>query len=361
MSSPPLIFGLIGAGGIGKVRAGALRRTPGCRLAAVADTDLLRARAAATADAYCYTRYQELLDAPGIEAVIVSTPPVCHEEIVLAALAAGKHVLCEKPLATTVAACRRMVEAARRSGRVLATGFNHRYFPAVKYLKDVLASGRMGTLDHVRAFAGHTGLSEFNAPWMHSKEGIGGGALMDVGIHVIDLVRYVLGEVSQVYGAATHEIWKQDGAEDNGFALLRSPSGKVAALHATWTEWKGYRFFVEAYCDRGMARAYYAPMFAMAICMDKPGGRRPANSASTPRSFCARNSEVGKPPQVLPSKRSCAILHRSSAGRLPAASVWLTGSPDSGQWKLPTRSTRAPQAASRCVWQSRFRTSGYDL
>jgi len=274
MSSPPVIFGLIGAGGIGKIRAGALRRTPGCRLAAVADKELLRARAAASADAYCYTRYQELLEAPGIEAVIVSTPPVYHEEIVLAALAAGKHVLCEKPLATSVAACRRMVEAARRSGRVLATGFNHRYFPAVKYLKDVLASGRMGALDHVRAFAGHTGLSEFSAPWMYSKQGIGGGALMDVGIHVIDLVRYVLGEVSQVYGAASNEIWKQDGAEDNGFALLRSPSGKVATLHATWTEWKGYRFFVEAYCDRGMARAYYAPMFAMAICMDKPGGRR---------------------------------------------------------------------------------------
>ncbi|MBI3698213.1 MAG: Gfo/Idh/MocA family oxidoreductase, partial [Acidobacteria bacterium] len=169
---------------------------------------------------------------------------------------------------------RRMVEAARRANRVLTTGFNHRYFPAVKFLKQTLSSGRIGTLDHVRAFAGHTGLSEFQAPWMYSKDAIGGGALMDVGIHIIDLVRYILGDVREVYGVATTDVWKLDRSEDNGFALLRGVFGTVATLHATWTEWKGYRFFVEAYGDRGMARAYYAPMFAMAIYLDKPGGRR---------------------------------------------------------------------------------------
>jgi predicted dehydrogenase len=267
-------FGLIGAGAIGRVRARALLRTPGCRLAGVADVDLMRARAAAPSSAYCFTRYQQLLETPEIEAVVVSTPPAGHEKIVLDALAAGKHVLCEKPLSNSVDACRRMVEAARRSGKILATGFNHRFFPSAKFLKEVLSSGRIGALDHVRAFAGHTGLSEFSAPWMYSKDAIGGGALMDVGIHVIDLARYILGEVSHVYGAATNNVWKLDRAEDNGFALLRSPDGKIATLHATWTEWKGYRFFVEAYGDRGMVRAYYAPMFAMAICMDRPGGRR---------------------------------------------------------------------------------------
>jgi predicted dehydrogenase len=267
-------FGLIGAGGIGRVRAQALAMAPECRLAAVADVEPDRARAAAPAGTPCFQQYQQLLEQPDIEAVVVSTPPAYHEDIVLAALGAGKHVLCEKPLAPTVAACRRMVEAARRSGKLLTTGFNHRYLPAVKFLKQTLDSGRIGTLDHVRAFAGHTGLSEFKAPWMYSKDAIGGGALMDVGIHVIDLARYLLGEVSQVYGVATGAVWKLDRSEDNGFALLRSPAGKVATLHATWTEWKGYRFFIEAYGDRGMARAYYAPMFAMAIYMDKPGGKR---------------------------------------------------------------------------------------
>jgi predicted dehydrogenase len=265
-------FGLVGAGGIGAVRGNALRATPGCRLAAVADLDPVRSQRVA-AGARCFGHYRELLAAPEVEAVVVSTPPPSHEEIVTAALEAGKHVLCEKPLAPHPEAARRMVEAARRAGRVLTTGFNHRYFPAVKFLKRALDSGRLGKLDHVRAFAGHEGLSQFSAPWMYDKEVIGGGALMDVGIHLIDLVRYLLGEVSQVYGVASGRVWGLP-AEDNGIAILRSPGGVPATLHATWSEWKGYRFYVEAYGDRGMARAYYAPMFALAVCADRPGGLR---------------------------------------------------------------------------------------
>jgi len=267
-------FGLVGAGAIGRVRARAASRTPGCALIAVADADAARARLVAPSQARCFSDYRHLLAIQELEGVIVSTPPASHEEIVMAALAAGKHVLCEKPLSNSLPACRRMVAASRTSGKLLTCGFNHRYFPAVKFLKQTLDSGRLGVLDHVRAFAGHTGLSEFKASWMYDKDQIGGGALMDAGIHVIDLARYVLGEVSQVYGVATGNVWKLDRSEDNGFALFQSPSGKVATLHATWTEWKGYRFFVEAYGDRGMARAYYAPMFAMAISMDRPGAAR---------------------------------------------------------------------------------------
>jgi len=265
-------FGLIGAGGIGRVRAQALRVTSGCRLAAVADLDRARA-ASVAAGSPCFSGYRELLAVAEVDAVVLSTPPPSHEEIVLAALESGKHVLCEKPLAPTVAAARRMVDAARRAGRILTTGFNHRYFPAVKFLKQTLDSGRLGKLDHVRAFAGHEGLSQFSAPWMYDKEVIGGGALLDVGIHIIDLTRYLLGEVGQVYGVATSGVWGLP-AEDNGIAILRSPSGVPATLHATWSEWKGYRFHIEVYGDAGMARAYYAPMFAMAVQFDRSSGRR---------------------------------------------------------------------------------------
>jgi predicted dehydrogenase len=250
----------------------ALRATPGCRLLGVADLDRARAERIA-AGARAFSDYHDLLASAEVEAVVVSTPPPSHQEIVTAALAAGKHVLCEKPLAPTPDAARRMVEAARRAGKLLTTGFNHRFFPAVRFLKQALDSGRLGKLDHVRAFAGHEGLSQFPAPWMYDKEVIGGGALMDVGIHVIDLARYVLGEVSQVYGVASSRVWGLP-AEDNGIAILRSPAGVPAALHATWSEWKGYRFYLEAYGDRGMARAYYAPMFAMAVWSDRPGGPR---------------------------------------------------------------------------------------
>jgi predicted dehydrogenase len=184
-------------------------------------------------------------------------------------------VLCEKPLSNSLEACRRMLDAAQESGKTLATGFNHRYFPAIRFLTQTLADGRIGKLDHVRAFAGHEGLSQFRAPWEYDKAVIGGGALMDVGIHLIDLTAYILGDVHEVFGIASNQVWNLPGSEDNGFALLRSASGTVATLHATWSEWKGYRFYVEAYGDKGMVRAYYAPM--MNLLIEKP------TAASKPR------------------------------------------------------------------------------
>jgi predicted dehydrogenase len=262
-------FGLIGAGCIGQLRAQALAKVPGAKLVAVTDVDQQRAaQVAAPAQARVCKDVAELLGSDQVEAVIVSTPPQFHEEAVLAALAAGKHVLCEKPLANSLEACRRMVKAAQESGKTLATGFNHRYFPAIRFLKQTVGDGVIGKLDHVRAFAGHEGLSQFRAPWEYDKAVIGGGALMDVGIHLIDLTAYILGDVREVFGIASNQVWNLACSEDNGFALLRSASGTVATLQASWSEWKGYRFYVEAYGDKGMVRAYYAPM--MNLLIEKP-------------------------------------------------------------------------------------------
>lgn len=268
-----LRFGLIGAGSIGQIRAKALRLTEGVSLSAIADIDEERARRAApSSETVLFQDYQRMLASDGIDAVIVSTPPQFHEEIAVRALEAGKHVLCEKPLANSVDACRRILDAARRTGKTVATGFNHRYFPAIQFVKRIVETGIIGELDHIRAFAGHTGLSEFSAPWMYDKKIMGGGALMDVGIHIIDLTRYLLGEVEEVFGITSCNVWKLGQSEDNGLALMRSPDGKNAILQATWTEWKGYRFHIDVYGDKGMARAYYAPMMSRVIYADKTGG-----------------------------------------------------------------------------------------
>lgn len=189
-------FGLIGAGNIGKIRARALQNTPGCKLTAIADLDIERARAAAPSTSIAiFADYQQMLASGMVDAVVVSTPPQSHEEVVSSALDAGKHVLCEKPLSNSVKASRRMVEASKRTGKALASGSNFRYIPAVQFLKQTLDSGLIGELDHVRGFAGHVGLSEFKAPCEYDKRIVGGGALMDIGIHMIDLVRYILGDV----------------------------------------------------------------------------------------------------------------------------------------------------------------------
>jgi predicted dehydrogenase len=270
-----LKFGLVGAGCIGEIRTRALKQVEGCILSAIADPDQQRARVLAPSkETRLCKNYRELLATAEVESIIVATPPHLHEEIVISALENGKHVICEKPLANTVEACRRMVELARKTGKTLAVGFNHRYFPAIQVVKRTLDSGVIGELDHIRAFAGHQGLSQFRNPWEYDQKVVGGGALMDVGIHMIDLIRYLLGDVEEVFGVATNRVWQMDNSEDNGFALMRSPRGKHAALHATWTEWKGYRFHIQAYGDKGMALAYYAPMMNMIILLDGQHRRR---------------------------------------------------------------------------------------
>lgn len=266
-------FGLVGAGAIGALRAEALRRSGSTSLVAVSDLDESRARAAAPGARY-HASAEALVADDEIEAVVISTPPQFHEPLAVEAVRRGKHVLVEKPMAATVDACRRMVDAAADAQRLLTVGFNHRYFPALKVVRDAVRSGELGQLKQVRAYAGHMGLQEFKAPWMYDAGVMGGGALMDNGIHILDLCRYVMGDFREVFGFTLNNTWNLGGAEDNAMALFRSDAGVACTLHASWTEWKGYRFHVEAYGDKGMARAYYAPLMATVITMDKPGGAR---------------------------------------------------------------------------------------
>ena len=229
--------GLVGAGCIGHIRARALEDHPRCRLSAVADMDQARARVVAgRANVAVFSQYRDLLAHPHIDAVVVSTPPQFHEEIVTAALESGKHVMCEKPLSSSVDACRRMVAMANRTRMTLATGFNHRYFPAIQFVKQALNSGAIGELDHVRAFAGHTGLSEFRSPWEYDPKIMGGGALMDVGIYALQGTRYVSGEEpTEVFAIETKtDKVKFKEVDESILWSMRFPSGLVANCATTY-------------------------------------------------------------------------------------------------------------------------------
>ncbi len=253
-------FGLIGCGGIGALRAAALAASPGMPLVAVSDTDGARAAAVAGGHkAKVEADWRGLLLRPDIDAVIVSTPPNLHAEMTIAALQAGKHVLCEKPLARNPDEGRAMVAAAREAGRHLATGFNYRFYPSVLRASELLASGMIGELDHVRSYAGYSA-RDHNPPWVHDAEMMGGGALRDNGIHLIDLTRLFLGDVAEIKGFASHHVWRFPGCEDNGFALLKNQTGRVATLHASWNEWRGYELLVEIYGTLGCIRVWCFPM-----------------------------------------------------------------------------------------------------
>jgi len=273
MQRSTLRIGLVGAGMIGRLRARALEKIPGVRLVAVADQDEARARGlAGDRDVRVVADGTTFSHDPDIDAVIVSVPPAGHELVGISCLQAGKHVLCEKPLAASVAACEALIQAAAAGGACLATGFTLRHTPAARLARGLIDKGGIGEVDHVRAYHGHPGGKDFGPGWIVDVSATGGGTLMDNGIHMIDLARWFLGgDVKAMTGYATHHVWKLPGCEDNGFVLMRNEKCRVALVHSSWSEWQGYGYRVEVYGTRGAVRFGYSPLW-LVHTQGEPGG-----------------------------------------------------------------------------------------
>ncbi|HEX8632488.1 MAG TPA: Gfo/Idh/MocA family oxidoreductase [Catenuloplanes sp.] len=145
------------------------------------------------------TDWRTLIDRDDIDLIDICTPGDSHAEIALAALAAGKHVLCEKPLANTVAEAREMTAAAaaaRASGVRAMCGFNYRRVPAVTLMRQLVADGRIGEVRHVRAVYLQDWIvdPQFPLVWRLRRDKAGSGALGDIGAHIVDLTQYVTGQ-----------------------------------------------------------------------------------------------------------------------------------------------------------------------
>lgn len=266
-----LRYGLIGCGDIGAVRAAALMGVES-QLVAVSDVDGKKAAGVAARHGAAIDRDWHTLLTRDIDAVIVSTPPSLHTEMCVAALRAGKHVLCEKPLARSPAECREIIDAAAAADRFLAVGFNYRFYPSFARARELVEAGAIGELSHIRAYTGYSATGHGQA-WVRDPEVVGGGALHDNGIHLIDLTRQFLGEVADVQGLATSWVWKYGRAEDNGFLMMRNTGGRVATLHASWTEWGRYQFRIEIVGTLGRIVATCFPMHLEVLSTDRVGGR----------------------------------------------------------------------------------------
>lgn len=163
------------------------------------DADSVRAAAAKHGWAAAETDWRDLIARDDVQLVDICTPGDSHAEIAIAALEAGKHVLCEKPLANSVAEAEEMVraaEAARSRGQLAMVGFNYRRVPAVAYARQLIAEGRLGTLRHLRVTYLQDWLvdPEFPLTWRLQQEHAGSGALGDLGAHIIDLAQFMTGE-----------------------------------------------------------------------------------------------------------------------------------------------------------------------
>jgi predicted dehydrogenase len=164
------------------------------------------------------TDYQELVKRPDVQLVDVSTPGDTHKDVVLAALAAGKHVLCEKPLANSLAEAREMLDAAREAGVIAVVNYNYRRVPAVQLAKKLVAEGTIGPIRHWRAVYLQDWIRDPQFPlvWRMRKEAAGSGALGDIAAHITDLGLFLVGPITEVVGTMSTFIKQRPLAMASG-------------------------------------------------------------------------------------------------------------------------------------------------
>jgi predicted dehydrogenase len=227
---------IIGCGLIGHKRAKALGKA---RLVVCVDIAQDRAdRLAATAPGCrAVTDWQQAVADPEVSIVMIATLHDTLAEIAHGAVAAGKHVLIEKPAARNAAELAGLAEAAAAKGCLVRVGFNHRYHRALQKAYQLVTSGELGPLMFLRARYGHGGRVGYDREWRSDPKKSGGGELIDQGPHLVDLARWFLGDFAEVDGFAATYYWDMP-VDDNGFLLLKTVERKVAFLHASCTEWK---------------------------------------------------------------------------------------------------------------------------
>lgn len=239
----PVDFGVIGAGSAWSFHSQACAESELIRFTAV--YDLNRKQAAKTARRYRvnemkpYNDLDEFL-ASDIDAVLVLVPHVYHERVVTRCLEAGKHVLCEKPMATTLEGCDQMIEAARDAGVKLMIAENHRFLPAHAYVQDVVGRGLIGDVLLVRAYEGVNEMIGLGQPdfWKGDPIKAGGGAFMDMAAHKFAALEWILADrVESVTAMLSKQLVNlPEKAEDNALAMVRFEGGAIGEIVVSFTQ-----------------------------------------------------------------------------------------------------------------------------
>jgi predicted dehydrogenase len=239
---------IIGCGLIGQKRAKSLA---GARLVICADSNPAKAEQLARGAAGCVSTsdWRQAVVREDVSAVVIATPHDSLAEIAAEAIAAGKHVLVEKPAARHARELRGLPDRAGQKGVLVRVGFNHRYHRAFRQARQIVDSGALGPLMFLRARYGHGGRIGYEKEWRARPELSGGGELIDQGVHLIDLARWFLGDFAEVRGYAHTYFWDMP-VDDNTFLLLKTGQKQVAFLHASCTEWKN-TFSFELYGRAG--------------------------------------------------------------------------------------------------------------
>lgn len=236
-----LKWGLIGCGDISKNRvAPALRDLSNCDLVAVNRKNYAKAEPFAKefGARTWYKTWQELLADDEIEAVYIATPVNLHAEQTIAAAEAGKHILCEKPMAMNAAECDRMIHAAEQNGVKLGVAYYRHFYPVVQRIKDLLQSDEIGQVVMVQINSS----TQFNPlpgeprDWLIQKEQSGGGPMMDIGCHRIEVMLNVIGPIADVK-SQLNTLHFERNTEDTATTLFRFENGAhgfLSAVHSAF-------------------------------------------------------------------------------------------------------------------------------
>jgi predicted dehydrogenase len=250
---------LLGAGFIQDVHARAVQEHPGGELVAVANWREPSARA--LAERYgiprVTTEWEEIAATTDVDAAIVATPNVLHAPQAIALLRSGKHVMVEKPMATTVAECDAMIKASRASGALLMVAHCWRFRDEVRAMRGRIAGGELGEVVKTRGYGVHAKWGPTG--WFVDPALAGGGALMDMGVHAIDTARFLLGDPSPARVCATLGTRYGDYAvDDDGIVLISWSTGANSVVESGW--WHphlgGLEADTEVYGTKGYARIW---------------------------------------------------------------------------------------------------------
>lgn len=251
-------FGIVGCGSIGPTHGAAIQQIPEeAELIAVCDllTDRAKAMAQKFGVARIYDAYEHMLADKDIDIICVCTPSGMHADMSVAAMEAGKHVICEKPMEVTLEACDRMIAAEERTGKKLSIISQHRFDAATQQVKQAIVSGQLGKIVLADASVKWWRTQEYydSGDWRGTWKLDGGGALMNQGVHTVDVLQYLVGGVDRLWAQTRMGAHQRIEVEDTAVAALSFSNGAIGSLTATTAAYRGLPVRIDIFGTEGSA------------------------------------------------------------------------------------------------------------
>lgn len=249
-SKEMLKIGIIGYGVVGKKRYSILKKYKQLKVVAASDINI-GSLSDLPKTVEKFSEYKELLKHCACDIVFISVPNRFAADATKMALKKGIHVFCEKPPARSARELKPIQNLVNQSKLKLKYGFNHRYHASILKATEIIRSKRLGKIVAMRGLYGKSKIISFDqSDWRSKRSEAGGGILLDQGIHMLDLMLFFANEkFTKISSIVKNDFWKHD-VEDNAYALMETPSGIVAQIHSSATQWR-HAFNLEIIFKKG--------------------------------------------------------------------------------------------------------------